>query len=70
MPYKPGKKRIEVGTTHGFIGDVPSKKSPAKKEPYDAVYERGYWLLRDRIIYADIFTDEETKQAILERYKK
>lgn len=68
MPYKPGKKKIAAGVTHGFIGETPSKKAPPKVwvEPE---WLGEYRLKRDRILFSDVFTCAETKDDILLKYK-
>jgi hypothetical protein len=69
MPYKGQKKRIDPAKEHGYIGDGKTKYKPPPKLPYDDNFERGYWILRDRVIFSDVFTCEETKEEILKRYK-
>lgn len=61
------KKRIQPGSTHGFIGDLPKRKT--KPREIDNTWIEPYWLKRDKIIF-ETTNNEQTKEDILNRYEE
>lgn len=62
------KQKVRWASLGGEVLDVPKEKSTYKPKPIDNTWCEPYWLLRDRVIFKTT-NDEETKLAILERYK-
>jgi len=65
-------KKIQVRIVNGTIEEKgEAKRGKSKPKEYNhPQWLVDYWLHRDRIIYSNIFTSEESKQDILKRYGK
>ncbi len=64
----PPKKRINPDAEYGYVGDKPKGKAKPKPWVEDERISK-YRLDRDRVIYADMFTCQETKESIILKYK-
>jgi len=59
------KKYFALGQEKGFIGDKPTTKAKPR-EIIDITIDYRY--KRDMIMLNDLFTSEETKESIKEKY--
>lgn len=62
------KKHLKLNENYDWVDAKEKVKSKAKPREIDNEWIKGYWLLRDRVIYKT--ADEESKQQILNRYNK
>lgn len=62
-------RKIKPGAEHGYIG-AKTYKPPVKKVYLERESITQYRLQRDRIIFADVFTCQQSKDEILEFRKK